>query len=234
MYKLDHCDILYIQVVMKYIEKQKALKLRMNGESIKVIAKKLGVSNASVSFWVRDIKLNNRQIKILSKRGFSVEAIEKRREKRIFNEKIKRKILIDKAKEDIINISNKELLIIGSMLYLGEGGKTKRMVRISNSDPDVIRIMMKFFRVVCHTPEDKFRGHLHIHSHLKIKKAEKYWSDVSKIPTSQFFKTYSKPSVASLGKKDSIPNGTFEVHVNDVKVFLFIMGWIEKIKELII
>lgn len=219
---------------MKYIEKQEALELRKKGESIKVIAKKLGVSKASVSFWVREIKLDNKQRTALTERGFSVEAIEKRREKRLFNENTKRKILIDKAKEDIKNISNKELLIIGAMLYLGEGGKTKRMVRISNSDPDVIRIMMKFFREICHTSEDKFRGHLHIHSHLEIKKAEKYWSNVSQIPTSRFFKTYSKPSIASLGKKDSIPNGTFEVHVNDVKVFLSIMGWIEKVKELII
>lgn len=219
---------------MKYIEKQKALELRKKGESIKVIAKKLGVSNASVSFWVREIKLDNKQRMVLNERGFSVEAIEKRREKRLFNENTKRKILIDKAKEEIKNISNKELLIIGAMLYLGEGGKTKRMVRISNSDPDVIRIMMKFFRGICHTPEDKFRGHIHIHSHLEIKKAEKYWSNVSQIPTSRFFKTYSKPSIASLGKKDSIPNGTFEVHVNDVKVFLSIIGWIEKIKELVV
>lgn len=219
---------------MKYIEKQKALELRKGGESIKVIAKKLKVSKASVSFWVRDIKLNNTQRVALTKRGFSFEAIQKRREKRLFNENTKRKILINKAKEDIKNISDKELLIIGSMLYLGEGGKTKRMVRISNSDPDVIRIMMKFFRKICHTPEDKFRGHIHIHSHLEIKKAEKYWSNISQIPTSRFFKTYSKPSIASLGKKDSIPNGTFEVHVNDVKVFLSIMGWIEKVKELII
>lgn len=219
---------------MKYIEKQKALELRKKGESIKVIAKKLGVSNASVSFWVREIKLDNKQRMVLNERGFSVEAIEKRREKRLFNENTKRKILIDKAKEEIKNISDKELLIIGAMLYLGEGGKTKRMVRISNSDPDVIRIMMKFFRGICHTPEDKFRGHIHIHSHLEIKKAEKYWSNVSQIPTSRFFKTYSKPSIASLGKKDSIPNGTFEVHVNDVKIFLSIMGWIEKIKELVV
>lgn len=226
------CDILYIRSVMKYIEKQKALKLRKRGESIKVIAKKLGVAKSSVSFWVRDIKLNNEQKKKLTENGISIKVIERRRQKRLLNEKIKRDIIINKAKEDIKDISDKELLIIGAMLYLGEGGKTKRMARLSNSDPDVIKIMMRFFREICSVPENKFRGHIHIHSHLDIKKAEKYWSNISQISTDQFFKTYSKPSIAGFGKKDGTPNGTFDIYVNDTKVFLAIMGWIEKIKEL--
>jgi len=219
---------------MKYIEKQKALELRKEGESIKFIAKKLGVAKSSVSFWVRDIKLTIKQKMKLTEKGFSIEAIERRRENRLVNENMKRIAIIDKAKKIIKNISKKELLIIGSMLYLGEGGKTKRMVRLSNSDPDVIKIIMEFFRKICNVPENKFRGYIHIHSHLDIKKAEKYWSNISQIPISRFYKTYSKPSIAGLGKKDSTPNGTFEIYVNDTKLFLTIMGWIEKIKELII
>ena len=61
--------------------------------------------------------------------------------------------------------------------------------------------------------------------------AEKYWSEITNIPISQFYKTYSKPSVASKGKKDSLPFGTFDIYVCDTKLFLTIMGWIEGIKR---
>ena len=218
---------------MKQIEKQKALTLRRNGESIGVIAKKIGVSKSSVSFWVRAVKLSKIQRNKLNKRGFSVDAIEKRRINRIANQYQKRKIVIDGAKNDIKHISLEDLRLLGSMLYLGEGGKVlKNSFRMSNSDPDIIRIMMRFFREICYVPENKFRGHIHIHSHLSVENAELYWSRISGFPRTQFFKTYSKPSKASFQKKDNLPYGTFDVYVCDVKLFLRIMGWIEKIKEL--
>ena len=57
------------------------------------------------------------------------------------------------------------------MLYWAEGGKTRKgMVRFSNSDPEMIKIMMAFFRKVCNAPKEKFRGYIHIHPHLNHKK----------------------------------------------------------------
>lgn len=44
-------------------EKNKALILRQNGESIKDIAKRLKISKSTVSLWCRDIKLTSEQIK---------------------------------------------------------------------------------------------------------------------------------------------------------------------------
>jgi hypothetical protein len=70
-------------------------------------------------------------------------------------------------------------LLVGAALYWGEGGKTKTgMARIANSDPSIIRFMMKFFREVFNVPEKKFRGHIHTFSHLNAGKAEHYWSQI--------------------------------------------------------
>ena len=44
-----------------------ARQLRKEGESIKVIAKKLSVSVSSVSVWCRDIELSKEQIESLKK-----------------------------------------------------------------------------------------------------------------------------------------------------------------------
>lgn len=216
---------------MKAKEKKIAIEMRKQGKSMNEIAKKLGVSKGSVSLWVRDIKLTKEQRKTLSLKGFSVDAIEKRRINRLKNEHCKRRLVIDKARKDIKEISDYELKIVGAVLYLGEGRKNQRTVSVANADPDVIKMMMKFFRKICKVKEEKFRGHIHIHSHFNVKKAEKYWSEITNIPLSQFYKTYSKLSIASKGKKDNLPLGTFDIYVCDTKLFLTIMGWIEEIKK---
>ena len=139
------------------------------------------------------------------------------------------------AQKDIRSISERDLRLIGLCLYWGEGGKTNQgSARISNSDPAVIMVMMRFFREICMVKEEKFRGHIHIHSHLEAERAESYWSGISGIPRTQFFKTYTKPSVASMNKKDSLPYGTFDIYVCSTKLFLQIIAQIEKIKQLAI
>lgn len=216
---------------MKNKEKKIAREKRLEGKSIKEIAKLLGVAKSSVSLWVRDIHLNEETTIQLKQRGFTSLAIERRRNSRLANEEGKRQGLMRSAAVQISKLSDEDLRLVGSALYWGEGGKTARIARVSNADPLVIKVMMEFFRRVCEVPEEKFQGHIHIHSHLNAKKAEKYWSEISGIPLSRFYKTYVKPSKASLAKKDTLPFGTFDVYVSDVKVFLMIMGWIKGIQE---
>src|SRR5690606_3441724 len=127
----------------------------------------------------------------------------------------KRQAIINKSEKSVPKINTKTLWLIGTMLYWAEGGKTQRMVRFSNGDPEMIKIMMGYFRQVCEVPESKFRGYIHIHPHLDYGKAEKYWSETSGIPLNQFFKTYRKSNKASQNKKDSLPNGVFDIYVMD-------------------
>jgi len=188
-----------------------------------------------VSAWVRDIELTSNQKRRLTEKGRSVESVEKRRINRLNNEKHKRQIIINKAKLDYKSISFEQLKLIGIILYTGERGKTKRgMVRLANSDPIIIKIMMRFFREVCKVDNSKFSGHIHTFAHANVEKTKDYWSRISGIPKEQFFKTYTKPSSASLQKRDKLPFGTFDIYVFDTKLFLTIMGWIERIKEITI
>jgi len=220
---------------MKLDEKFKARVLRRQGKSINEVKNILNVSKASVSLWVRDIVLTTKQKKLLSKNGRSVESIEKRRLSRISNTQSKTNIAIEIAKKEITNISKNDLKIIGISLYLGEGGKTKRgIARLTNSDPAIIKIIMRFFREICRVEESKFRGHIHTFSKNNKKESEKYWSKISGIPISQFYKTYIKQSIASKNKRNTLQYGTFDVSVNDTQLFLKILGWMNKLKELII
>lgn len=210
---------------MKAIEKKQAIILRKQGKSIKEISRELKVAKSSVSLWVRNIELTSSQIKYLKDKGLFREKIERTRKTRLTNEKIKRDRLINEAKNNVPRITHKQLWLIGIMLYWGEGSKTRRNVQFSNSDPDLIKMIMLFFRDVCKVPESKFRAHLHIHEHLDFKEAELYWSKISDIDLSQFYVTYRKQSKASKGKKDSLPYGTLDIYVMDTFLFYKIAGW---------
>jgi transcriptional regulator with XRE-family HTH domain len=215
---------------MKNKEKEDARQLREEGCSIKEISRKVGVSKSSVSIWTRNIVLSEEQQRGLSERGRSKKSIEKRRMSRLKNEADKRQKIIDKAKKRIEKISKHELLLIGSALYWAEGGKTQRgIVRFSNGDPRMIRLMMNFFEKIWQVPIEKMRGYIHIHPHLDEKRAERYWAKVSGIPLSRFYKTYKKQNKASKGLRDSLPFGTFDIYIFDTKLFLSIQGWMEKI-----
>ncbi|MFA5934386.1 MAG: hypothetical protein WC827_00660 [Candidatus Paceibacterota bacterium] len=220
---------------MKKNKKKEAINLRKKGQSVKEIANNLKVSKSSVSVWVRSIDLTSKQQKILSHRSSSSIVTEKRRGTRLSNELIKRNIVIDEAKKDIDNLSIYDLKIIGSMLYWAEGRKRgMRIASFSNSDPLMIKVIMRFFREVCDVPESKFRGHIHIHSHLCVKDSLKYWSEITKIPLKQFYKTYCVPSISSKGKSDSLPNGTLDIHICSSALYLRIMGWIKGTTERLI
>ena len=216
---------------MKYLEKNQAITLRIKGQSITKISKRLNVSKSSVSTWVRNIKLDDSQLANLKNNSHSTRTVEKRRESRLKNEDIKRSKVISKAQHEVRSITYRELWLMGTMLYWAEGGKTQRQVRFSNGDPEMIKIMMHYFRDICKVPEEKFRGYIHIRPHLDHISSEKYWAEVTGIPKTQFFKTYRIQNKSSQNKKDTLPKGVLDIYVLDVSLFLRIYGWSKGIFE---
>lgn len=210
---------------MKEVDQREAIRLRELGYSINLISERLNVSKSSVSVWVRNVDVPEDKLARLKRNSNSRQTVEKRRTTRLKNEKIKRDLVIEDAKQSIPRIDNLNLWLIGVMLYWAEGGKTQRLVRFSNGDPEMIKIMMEFFRKICSVPESKFRGYIHIHPHLDYKVAEKYWSGVTDIPLKQFFKTYRIQNKSSQNKKDTLPYGVLDIYVMDTKLFYKITGW---------
>lgn len=208
-----------------------AIKLRASGLSIKSIARELNAAQSSVSIWVRDVALTNIQIQSLRANTHSPETIEKRRQSRLKSELVKRTLIIDDAMNDIQSLSRRELWLIGIALYWAEGAKTQSTVQFSNGDPKMIKLMMRFFREVCKTEEVKLRGCIHIHEHLDVAAAEKYWQDVTSIGKERFYKTYNKPNKSSKGTRNSLPYGVCDIYVHDSGLFWKIKGWTNGIYE---
>lgn len=216
---------------MKFEEKKQAIELRKKGMAMGEIAKKIKVSKSSVSCWVRDIKLSERQKNTLNKNGHSIGAIEKRRVARLANTAERHKVIYDAALIEAHSLRSNLLWSVGVSLYWGEGGKSQNLVRLSNSDPNVIIIMIKFFKEICGVEPEKFRGHVNTFEHSDVKETENYWSRISSIPRKQFFKTYQKNSSASLKKRHTLPNGTLQIYVLDTNLYFRIVAWMDYLKQ---
>ncbi len=210
---------------MKLDEKIEATRLRKLGESYSEIRKKVKVSKGTLSLWLRDIELTPEQekrlyVELRQKNAYRLAKFNQ--EKRI---KRTEEIIKKSKKEALLRLRN-PLFLSGLMLYWAEGDKSdeRAEVKFSNSDPAMIKFMMKWFRDICKVPEKKFRIALHIHALHCRKDIESYWSKITNIPLAQFQKTYIKPT-SLRHRRNRLYNGTCAIRINNVDLFRRIKGW---------
>ncbi len=216
--------------------KQEAIQLRKLGKSYNEITKVLNVPKSTLSTWLKDIRIPTKIQEKILKNAQKVWA------KNITNYNKKRAFLINekwqsfenKTSKDIKKISLEKLKIIGAALYWAEGHKKARWtVMFCNSDPNMVQLIMRFFREVCLISEEKFKPQVQIHPNVSEKIAKKYWSKISHLPLNQFRKTLKQVTKSSKGvrPKNTLPYGVFRIHISDVELVHKIKGWIKGLVE---
>lgn len=219
---------------MKSVERKKARELRSLGWSVGSIAKQIKCSKSSISRWVRDISLTAAQIERLEsnqERGRAMAAAHPNSPKAVWT-KIREGIMEAAAQEIRGRPSSYIIKVVGASLYWAEGYKAgMNVVNFSNSDPSMIKLMMRFFREVCEVLPSKFRGAVHIHPHLDRERAVRFWARVSGIPLRQFHSIQVAVSRASKQKRDTLPVGTFRIVISDTRLHSRIKGWIRGIEQ---
>jgi len=212
-------------------DKKRAILLRKQGKSYNAISKILGIPKSTLSLWIKDIKMPieiERKFwdRTRKKWARNITKFNKKRAE-IARERVQQIQKI--ASGDIKKISNRELFLLGIALYWAEGCKKSRWrLDFSNSDPIMIKLMMKFFREICHIKENKFFTIVQIHPNTTPEKAVRYWSKLTKISKKQFLKTYTKLSPTSKRKRSPniLPYGTLRLSVSDVELTNKMKGWI--------
>lgn len=187
------------------------------------ILRHVRVGNGTISRWCSGIVLTEKQAKRLLRKKRNT----------ILIKTLRRRSLISKdtakawAREQIRKLKTGDLLfVIGIVFYWAEGSKLNenrggyRGVEMTNTDPRVIKIMMRFFKEVLDVPKSKFRAIVRIGSREEnvIRESEKYWSRVTGIRQKRFVKAESlvlKENSKSLIK---YPHGMCRVIVRDVDV----------------
>lgn len=217
---------------------QKALKLRLAGESYGEIRKSLGVSKSTLSLWFKNLQLPSSAQKILKKKDIATRQqlleFNRRRTEIITSENQK---IRQKALDEINSISKNTLKLIGAALYWTEGYKFEKQkgtqyICFSNSDPCMIALFLQFLRKIIQIPEEKFRVAIHIYPDTNEKSSIKFWSQVTNIPQERFRIT-RQVSRASQGKRpfNSLPYGTLRLLVSGRQNCFQIQGWIDVLKQ---
>lgn len=207
---------------MKYNEKIKAIKLRRAGKSYDYISNILNVSKGTLSVWLSNIEIDpdkKREVLIGREKSRYLAAVAKKKDRIERTKKI-----VDTAEHDFKRLINKDLFLCGLLLYWAEGDKKQERVKFANSDKDMIRLMMRWFREVCHVSESRFRIALHIHNlHISHKVAD-YWSKITGVSRKQFNKIYIKKTSLK-HKRVPLYNGTCSIVINSKELFRKIVGW---------
>ena len=134
--------------------------------------------------------------------------------------------------KDKLREKDKKLKIAGIMLYWAEGTKSRKsnMVDFVNSDPDMIKLFLKFLRQICGVKEERLRVYLYSYSYQKIDKTRNYWSEITGISKDQFLKPYIREGNPNLsGRK--LPYGLIHVRYSDKRLLELILSWIEESKS---
>lgn len=182
-------------VALPYMAKSearlKALELRRTGMSILSIARTLNVSKGSVSIWCRDINLTDdqkeclRQEQIKAGHQGRIKGAEANRQRRL--QSVEKSL--SQGRSTIGKLSNRDLLLLGTGLYWGEGSKTRNgTTSVINSEPVLVLTALKWFENCLGVAREDFRPYVYISEIHKGREKIilKFWSDYLQIPRKQF------------------------------------------------
>ena len=222
-------------------DKKIAINLRKAGQSYLQISQAIGAPKSTLSYWLKNIKISKQAQEKISKRAYakSVEALIKRNKNQTVIADLKAQDILKKSAAEAKKLINNKLFVAGVSLYWAEGykkgayGSKYKSVDFTNSDPEIIKVMMNFFRKFCKLKENKFKLLLMAHSNMNIEKSILFWSDITKLPISQFTKTQTAISKSSKFKRsiNSLLPGTIHIRIYDVAMFYKIIGWINGLKS---
>ena len=162
---------------------------RAKGYTYVEIAADLGVSKSSACLWTRDMpRVGRLSYKEIRERNaacvsqfWAAEGV--RREAR-------RSAITAAAAAQIGELTDREILIAGTIAYWCEGTKSKphrrndRVVFI-NSDPDLISFFLRFL-ATAGVSADRLVCRLYIHETADVDSAQRFWQHVTGLPAEQF------------------------------------------------
>lgn len=196
---------------------------------MKEIARLVGCSLSSISYWTRDIELSPEQCARLRSRNPSINGqlvAAANRERGLIRRRTFQTIGRTKCNE------RDELHISGCMLYWAEGSKGKNAVQFVNSDPEMARYFVGFLRTCYGVSNESFRIDCNLFAdHIeRQREIEQFWLDTLELPASCLRKStvnvYSKYSKKK--RQGRLPYGTVRVCVHSTAIVQSIFGAIQE------
>ena len=165
----------------KTAEQERARALRAGAWTLQEIADELGVAKSSVSPWVRDVEFvpHPRQ-----------PGAHRKPHPWIARKEAELAASLEEGRMQIGRMTERDLLVAGTALYAGEGGKTDGEVRFANSDPRMLLLFCTWLRHFFDVDESRLHLRIYLHQGLDLEAANAFWSELVAVPVEQFYKPY--------------------------------------------
>ncbi len=202
---------------MKADLREKAVYFRTKErKSYSAIQKLLGVSRSTLSYWLKDMPLTDEEVRSLKATSWKKgEAARERFRNTMRAKKVKKTETVYLAeRQKILPVTVRDLFIAGVVLYIGEGDKrNSSRIALSNSDPVVVRLFLKWLITCLEIQRKDIRIGLHLYSNMDIAKEVKFWQDTLGFGQESFYKTQVRPVRTLFSYTDANRHGTCTVYV---------------------
>lgn len=184
--------------------KMQAIQLRRKGYSLDELSVQLHVPKTTVQGWVRSVSLStearNRihsRVVAAARIGQPLAVIANRKKIEDWKQGIR-----EEVRAIVQNVTLSPVLgkLLCALLYICEGAKypSTQGMRFGNSDPQMIRFFLQLLRTYFVIDEQRLRGEVGHRCDQSQKLLIQYWSKVTGIPESHFYRR--KPDLRTMGK----------------------------------
>ncbi|MFZ3009826.1 MAG: hypothetical protein WA030_02285 [Candidatus Microsaccharimonas sp.] len=130
---------------------------------------------------------------------------------------------------DINTMELARLYGLGVGLYWGEGNKAnKYAVRLGNTDPELLKVFMKFLVEVFGVKTDDMRFQLQTFTDIDTKLALQYWTKVLGVDKTQFYKVHVTISGSIGNYKKKSEYGVVTVYYHNKKLRDILVGMLPR------
>ncbi|MCD9144511.1 hypothetical protein [Streptomyces albireticuli] len=154
----------------------RARELRLAGKTYNEIVAELGVAKSSVSLWVRDLPTPAPRAREHCRAMAEARWAPYRKAR-----DLERQATKTAATNEIGELTDRELFLLGVGLYWSEGSKSKahrpqEVVIFINSDPSMIDVYLAWLGLLGVEPE-RLRFRVMIHESADVAGAERFWAE---------------------------------------------------------
>lgn len=191
-------------------------KLYNSGKSISETAKILNISPSKTIYWMKKLNIN--------RRNHSDAAY------------IKQNPLGDPFKiKGLTKMNNSEMFLygLGIGIYWGEGNKAPKCgsLRVTNSDPGLIRVFLKFIKKIFQLEDKRFSFSIVSFNDVDPEIARNYWSKELKISPERFGKITIIPTQGKGTYKKKSRYGVCTAQGNNIKLRKLIIDKIDELRN---
>lgn len=214
-------------------DKEKIVNLRKQGKSYKEISRLIGVSKSTLSGWFKGENWSKSLKEDLQRKATIQNVIRLRELNKVRGERLDElyREAREEAELDCKIYKDTPLFISGVMIYWGEGDKvSKNNFRISNSDPSLVRLFVRFLLEICNVKREKIRASLLIYPDIIEKEAKDYWIQNSGLKYDQFTKSIV---IKGRHKTKRLPGGVCIIVVSSTYLKEKMLVWLKLLPQMI-